>query len=126
MCRWAPDTETKIPTEPVPVGVAYWPRGCIACRAGQPRTHNLGTLKVEGNLLCPFRELASSGPSWDSSLKLRLNEMMVRMPIWCPLRAVLIVPPDEADETCLFLIPSKMNIAPMRYGLAYRIEGCRR
>ena len=50
MCRWAPDTETKIPTEPVPVGVAYWPRGCIACRAGQPRYHNLGTLKVEGNL----------------------------------------------------------------------------
>lgn len=58
MCRWAPDTETKIPTEPVPVGVAYWPRGCIACRAGQPRTHNLGTLKVQGNLFGAFRELA--------------------------------------------------------------------
>jgi putative DNA primase/helicase len=39
-------------------------------------------------------------------------------------RAVFIVTPDEADETRLLLIPSKMNIAPIKYGLAYRIEGC--
>ena len=29
VCRWAPDTETKIPTEPAPEGDAYWPRGCV-------------------------------------------------------------------------------------------------
>jgi hypothetical protein len=39
-------------------------------------------------------------------------------------RAVFIVTPDEADESRLLLIPSKMNIAPIKYGLAYRIEGC--
>jgi putative DNA primase/helicase len=39
-------------------------------------------------------------------------------------RAVFIVTPDEADDTRLLLIPSKMNIAPIKYGLAYRIEGC--
>jgi putative DNA primase/helicase len=39
-------------------------------------------------------------------------------------RAVFIVTPDEADETRLLLIPSKMNIAPIKFGLAYRIEGC--
>jgi putative DNA primase/helicase len=39
-------------------------------------------------------------------------------------RAVFIVTPDETDETRLLLIPSKMNIAPIKYGLAYRIEGC--
>ena len=39
-------------------------------------------------------------------------------------RAVFIVTPDDADETRLLLIPSKMNIAPIKYGLAYRIEGC--
>jgi putative DNA primase/helicase len=39
-------------------------------------------------------------------------------------RAAFIVTPDEQDQTRLLLIPSKMNIAPIRYGLAYRIEGC--
>jgi putative DNA primase/helicase len=39
-------------------------------------------------------------------------------------RAVFIVAPDDADETRLLLIPSKMNIAPIKHGLAYRIEGC--
>lgn len=39
-------------------------------------------------------------------------------------RAAFIVTPDEDDETRLLLIPSKMNIAPIRHGLAYRIEGC--
>jgi putative DNA primase/helicase len=39
-------------------------------------------------------------------------------------RAVLIVTPDEEDQTRMLLIPSKMNIAPLRHGLAYRIEGC--
>jgi len=39
-------------------------------------------------------------------------------------RAAFIVTPDEEDETRLLLIPSKMNIAPIRHGLAYRIEGC--
>jgi hypothetical protein len=34
----------------------------------------------------------------------------------------LIQRPD--DETRMLLIPSKMNIAPIRHGLAYRIEGC--
>lgn len=39
-------------------------------------------------------------------------------------RAAFIVTPDEEDETRMLLIPSKMNIAPIKHGLAYRIEGC--
>ncbi len=39
-------------------------------------------------------------------------------------RAAFIVTPDDQDETRMLLIPSKMNIAPIRHGLAYRIEGC--
>ena len=39
-------------------------------------------------------------------------------------RAAFIVTPDEEDDTRMLLIPSKMNIAPMSSGLAYRIEGC--
>lgn len=39
-------------------------------------------------------------------------------------RAAFIVTPDDKDETRMLLIPSKMNIAPIRHGLAYRIEGC--
>ncbi len=39
-------------------------------------------------------------------------------------RAAFIVTPDAQDETRMLLIPSKMNIAPIRHGLAYRIEGC--
>jgi putative DNA primase/helicase len=39
-------------------------------------------------------------------------------------RAAFIVTPDEEDGTRMLLIPSKMNIAPIRHGLAYRIEGC--
>jgi putative DNA primase/helicase len=39
-------------------------------------------------------------------------------------RAAFIVTPDEDDRTRMLLIPSKMNIAPIRDGLAYRIEGC--
>jgi len=39
-------------------------------------------------------------------------------------RAAFIVTPDEEDNTRMLLIPSKMNIAPIRHGLAYRIEGC--
>jgi putative DNA primase/helicase len=39
-------------------------------------------------------------------------------------RAAFIVTPDEQDETRMLLIPSKMNIAPLSHGLAYRIEGC--
>ena len=39
-------------------------------------------------------------------------------------RATFIVTPDDEDETRMLLIPSKMNIAPIRHGLAYRIEGC--
>jgi hypothetical protein len=39
-------------------------------------------------------------------------------------RAAFIVTPDEEDDTRMLLIPSKMNIAPMSRGLAYRIEGC--
>ncbi len=39
-------------------------------------------------------------------------------------RAAFIVTPDEDDETRVLLIPSKMNIAPIGHGLAYRIEGC--
>jgi hypothetical protein len=39
-------------------------------------------------------------------------------------RAAFIVTPDEDDESRMLLIPSKMNIAPIKHGLAYRIEGC--
>jgi putative DNA primase/helicase len=39
-------------------------------------------------------------------------------------RAAFIVTPDEKDDTRMLLIPSKMNIAPIGHGLAYRIEGC--
>jgi putative DNA primase/helicase len=39
-------------------------------------------------------------------------------------RAAFIVTPDDEDETRMLLIPSKSNIAPIRHGLAYRIEGC--
>jgi putative DNA primase/helicase len=39
-------------------------------------------------------------------------------------RAAFIVAPAEEDITRMLLIPSKMNIAPIRHGLAYRIEGC--
>jgi putative DNA primase/helicase len=39
-------------------------------------------------------------------------------------RAAFIVAPDKEDDTRMLLIPSKMNIAPMSRGLAYRIEGC--
>jgi putative DNA primase/helicase len=39
-------------------------------------------------------------------------------------RAAFIVTPDGEDRTRMLLIPSKMNIAPIRHGLAYRIEGC--
>jgi putative DNA primase/helicase len=39
-------------------------------------------------------------------------------------RAAFIVTPDEEDRTRMLLIPSKMNIAPIRHGLAFRIEGC--
>jgi putative DNA primase/helicase len=38
-------------------------------------------------------------------------------------RAAFIVTPDAEDETRLLLMPSKMNIAPIKHGLAYRIEG---
>jgi hypothetical protein len=37
-------------------------------------------------------------------------------------RAGFIVTPDAEDETRLLLMPSKMNIAPIKHGLAYRIE----
>jgi hypothetical protein len=36
-------------------------------------------------------------------------------------RAGFIVTPDAEDENRLLLMPSKMNIAPIKYGLAYRI-----
>jgi hypothetical protein len=39
-------------------------------------------------------------------------------------RAAFIVTPDEKDKTRRLLIPSKTNIGPEQYGLAYRIEGC--
>jgi putative DNA primase/helicase len=39
-------------------------------------------------------------------------------------RLVLIVMPDESDKTRKLLLPSKSNIGPEQYGLAYRIEGC--
>jgi putative DNA primase/helicase len=39
-------------------------------------------------------------------------------------RAAFIVTPDENDKTRRLLIPSKTNIGPEQYGLAYRIEGC--
>jgi AAA domain len=38
-------------------------------------------------------------------------------------RAAFIVTPDAEDETRLLLMPSKMNIVPIKHGLAYRIEG---
>ena len=38
-------------------------------------------------------------------------------------RAAFIVTPDAEDKTRFLLMPSKMNIAPIQYGLAYRIEG---
>ena len=37
-------------------------------------------------------------------------------------RAGFIVTPDAGDDTRLLLMPSKMNIAPIKHGLAYRIE----
>jgi putative DNA primase/helicase len=37
-------------------------------------------------------------------------------------RAGFIVTPDAENEGRLLLMPSKMNIAPIKYGLAYRIE----
>jgi putative DNA primase/helicase len=39
-------------------------------------------------------------------------------------RAAFIVATDDKDPTRRLLIPSKMNIAAMGQGLAYRIEGC--
>jgi putative DNA primase/helicase len=39
-------------------------------------------------------------------------------------RAAFIVTADDKDQTRRLLIPSKMNIAAMGQGLAYRIEGC--
>jgi AAA domain len=39
-------------------------------------------------------------------------------------RAAFIVTPDAEHEGRMLLMPSKMNIAPMRHGLAYRIESC--
>jgi putative DNA primase/helicase len=38
-------------------------------------------------------------------------------------RAAFIVTNDAEDTERLLLMPSKMNIAPIKYGLAYRIEG---
>jgi putative DNA primase/helicase len=37
-------------------------------------------------------------------------------------RAAFIVAPDAENEGRVLLMPSKMNIAPMKHGLAYRIE----
>src|SRR5262249_18890811 len=39
-------------------------------------------------------------------------------------RLAFVVTPDENDKTRRLLIPSKTNIGPEQYGLAYRIEGC--
>jgi putative DNA primase/helicase len=39
-------------------------------------------------------------------------------------RAAFVVVPDVEDKTRMLLIPSKMNVAPIGHGLAYRIEGC--
>jgi len=39
-------------------------------------------------------------------------------------RSVFIVTTDESDGTRRLLLPSKTNIGPDQYGLAYRIEGC--
>jgi hypothetical protein len=39
-------------------------------------------------------------------------------------RAAFIVTPDAEIEGRRLLMPSKMNIAPIKHGLAYRIEGC--
>jgi putative DNA primase/helicase len=38
-------------------------------------------------------------------------------------RAAFIVTPDAEDDSRLLLVQSKMNIGPIKYGLAYRIEG---
>jgi putative DNA primase/helicase len=38
-------------------------------------------------------------------------------------RAAFIVTPDAENDGRLLLMPSKMNIAPIRHGLAYRLEG---
>ncbi len=38
-------------------------------------------------------------------------------------RAAFIVTEDADDPERLLLMPSKMNIAPIKHGLAYRIEG---
>jgi putative DNA primase/helicase len=38
-------------------------------------------------------------------------------------RAAFIVTPDAEDDGRMLLMPSKNNIAPIKYGLAYRIEG---
>ena len=38
-------------------------------------------------------------------------------------RAAFIVTPDAEDEERLLLMPSKVNITPLRHGLAYRIGG---
>jgi putative DNA primase/helicase len=37
-------------------------------------------------------------------------------------RAGFIVTPDAENEGRMLLMPSKMNIAPIKYGMAYRIE----
>ena len=37
-------------------------------------------------------------------------------------RAALIVTPDADDETRMLLMPSKSNLAPLKHGLAYRIN----
>jgi putative DNA primase/helicase len=39
-------------------------------------------------------------------------------------RAAFVVVPDVDDKSRMLLIPSKMNVAPIGHGLAYRIEGC--
>ena len=38
-------------------------------------------------------------------------------------RAAFIVTPDAENDGRILLMPSKMNIAPIRHGLAYRLEG---
>jgi putative DNA primase/helicase len=38
-------------------------------------------------------------------------------------RAAFIVTPDAEDGTRMLLMPSKNNLAPLKHGLAYRIEG---
>ncbi len=39
------------------------------------------------------------------------------------VRTAFIVTPDAETEGRMFFMPSKMNIAPIKYGMAYRIEG---